>query len=819
MMSLKDDYQVRRPSAPGQMMKTYTWFLPFVCGFVLSAQGPTVTVTVSNAKDLSKGAAGQVQTFLSTSVSPFDGFSTGTVSLLSSQSPQPGPPHLRVQVTKWPTFPMHDPQLDAFMKDVLVFGDHSPELQIGALVGVYNQNNTIDPVGLANFAMACQNLVAYYNSSNFTASDLKHYPITWWGMLNEPAENTTSIDGRNYATIYNAIASAMLEADSTIKFVAGELAYYTNDIYGPAYRFVSQFVGSVTAPVNAFAIHYYPAGCPPATKTYSTAFTDTVIMNEIPMPGKASDIAALYAQLQTNPNLKDVPVWITENNISSEFNTQNVPGCTYYQDPRVQDGFFTAWRPYLYSQFVKAGTSSSQPQLFHHWYFASPNYQDLQFTEVDGANSTPNRPHWVDRYLSDFITPGQPILVSTNSNSDDVEELAVTQTDGSIVVMLVNHAPGGAGSNDFDLGGAPLTVNLKLSGFGPLTSATEWMIDNSTPLIDGPPAQALPPQSQIMIPFQGYGVAFVRLYPNVGTPIVIGTSVTSGNASTQNFAFTFSHSAGYQSLAVVNVLINNVLDGRHACYLAYSLPASTLYLVDDAGDAGGPFAGGVGLGNPGTAIQNSQCSVNLTSAVGSGNRLTLVLAIAFKTAFGGTKIQYLAARDNSGGNTDWQGVGVWQVPPVSAGQITVTSLAPAWTAAPSGTAQTLTAVLTDTKGTVDFGVINVLANKFIDGRQACYIAYVAAANTLYLVDDAGDAGGPFAGGIVLNGGGGNTQNSQCSISGTGSSAVPIGNTLTLTLNLTFKGAFGGNRIVWVAGRDTAGGNNTDWQAMGTQSVQ
>lgn len=310
-----------------------------------------------------------------------------------------------------------------------------------------------------------------------------------------------------------------------------------------------------------------------------------------------------------------------------------------------------------------------------------------------------------------------------------------------------------------------------------------------------------------------------RTVASGGAPSVTSTSPTSGNTAAQSFTFTFSHSAGYQSLSVVNVLINNFLDGRRACFLAYSVPASTLYLVDDAGDAGGPFAGGVVLGNPGTAIQNSQCLVNLTSAAGSGNTLTLVLNIAFKAAFGGNKIQYLAARDSLGGNTDWQGVGVWQAPPGPAGQITVTSLTPARAAAGSGTVQTLSAALTDSKGTGDFGVINVLANRFIDGRQACYLAYAVSSNTLYLVDDAGDAGGPFAGGMVLNGSPGTIQNSQCSISGTGSSAASSGNTLTLTLNVTFNAAFAGNRIVWVAGRDAAGGNNTDWQAMGTATVQ
>jgi len=99
------------------------------------------------------------------------------------------------------------------------------------------------------------------------------------------------------------------------------------------------------------------------------------------------------------------------------------------------------------------------------------------------------------------------------------------------------------------------------------------------------------------------------------------------------------------------------------------------------------------------------------------------------------------------------------------------------------------------------------------------VAYAAASNSLLLADDAGDAGGPFAGGMVLNGSAGTIQNSQCSASGVGSSAVKSGNMQTLTLNVTFKAAFAGNRVVWVAGRDGAGGNNTDWQAIGTTTVQ
>jgi hypothetical protein len=227
----------------------------------------------------------------------------------------------------------------------------------------------------------------------------------------------------------------------------------------------------------------------------------------------------------------------------------------------------------------------------------------------------------------------------------------------------------------------------------------------------------------------------------------------------------------------------------------------------------------VALGNPATVIQNSQCAVSLTSASGSGNNFSLGLNITFKPVFGGNRIQYLAARDTGQGNTDWQAMGVRQVAFTQPGNIAVTGANPQRIAAAAGAAQTLTFSLTDTKGTGDFGVVDVLMNNFLDGHKACYLAYVAPTNTLLLVDDAGDAGGPFAGNMVLNGGAAIIQNSYCMVSGAGSSAVTNGNTLTLTLNVTAKTAFIGNRVIWVAGRDRGDVNNTGWQAMGTWSVQ
>ena len=299
-----------------------------------------------------------------------------------------------------------------------------------------------------------------------------------------------------------------------------------------------------------------------------------------------------------------------------------------------------------------------------------------------------------------------------------------------------------------------------------------------------------------------------------GIPVAVAGSPAFGNGSSQTFSFQFSHPYGWSNLGVVNILINNFLDGRKACYLAYAVTQKTLYLVNDAGDAGGPFAGSVTLPNT-SPIQNSQCAVSLGAATGVGTTLTLTMTITFTPSFGGNRIMYVAARDQAQSNSAWQALGTWQAPGATAGTISAASMNP-----PRGTGSSspFTFTFTDSKGVNDLGVTNILINNFIDGRQACYLAYVAASNALLLVDDAGNAGGPFVG-MVLDGGTGAIQNSQCRVTQGATPVVKNGNTLTLNLNLAFSSGFVGNRIVYVAARDARDGNNTDWQALGSWTVQ
>jgi sugar lactone lactonase YvrE len=309
--------------------------------------------------------------------------------------------------------------------------------------------------------------------------------------------------------------------------------------------------------------------------------------------------------------------------------------------------------------------------------------------------------------------------------------------------------------------------------------------------------------------------SLINALPSV--PVVSGVSPGSGSGMSQTFTFTFSDAAGWQSLGVQDILINSALDGRHACYIAYVPSGATtgsLYLVDDAGDAGGPYTGMV-LPSSQTA-SNSQCTINGTgsSASGSGNTLTLTLAITFSSSFAGNKIFYLASADTGTGNSGWQTPGTWTVPGPPPTGPAVGGVSPARSTTLS---QTYTFTFTDTNGWQDLAVLNILINTAIDGRHACYLAYVpsgANAGSLFLIDDSGDGGGPYTGFVLP--GSGTAQNSQCMVGGAGGSVTATGNTLTLTLPITFTAGFAGNQVFFLAARSNT--VSSDWQAVGSVTV-
>ena len=93
--------------------------------------------------------------------------------------------------------------------------------------------------------------------------------------------------------------------------------------------------------------------------------------------------------------------------------------------------------------------------------------------------------------------------------------------------------------------------------------------------------------------------------------------------------------------------------------LYYNTATDQINLLNDNATAWMPAT----LGSA-TALQNSQCSLNVGTATvsSSGSTLTLNVTVTFKPAFAGAKNVYLHAVDISGSNSGWQQLGGWTIP-------------------------------------------------------------------------------------------------------------------------------------------------------------
>ncbi len=279
-------------------------------------------------------------------------------------------------------------------------------------------------------------------------------------------------------------------------------------------------------------------------------------------------------------------------------------------------------------------------------------------------------------------------------------------------------------------------------------------------------------------------------------PTIAEPNPSSGSGVTRIFTIDVNDEEG--DLDVVNILINSSLDARAACYLAYVRSTNTLYLVPDSGE-------GLLAGN----LSNSQCSIDTryTSLNGHSTGAVLGLLLNFSPSFAGNKVVYLAARDRAGHNTGWLPMGVWNVP---SNAVTVSNAPQVVSLSPgrsTATQTTLELTVSDPDGLADLNVLNLLINNGLDARDACYLAYVYPANTLYLVPDSGE--GLFPAGIA--------ENRQCRVLPPGATATAENGKLKLRVPIEFKAGPLRDRIVYGAVRDLTG-NNSGWQAMGTVTV-
>ena len=212
-------------------------------------------------------------------------------------------------------------------------------------------------------------------------------------------------------------------------------------------------------------------------------------------------------------------------------------------------------------------------------------------------------------------------------------------------------------------------------------------------------------------------------------PTSDSVSPSSGSGASQTFSYVFSDLNGYGDMTSIQIVANETLSAGGSCYLYYAPAANQLYLRNDAssGWLGPQTVGVAGM------LLNTKCGVDLatSSVVGSGNSLTLELAMTFNTS--GDKSQWMLAIDAAGQHLGWVLNGTWTVPGGANLPPTSDSVSPS---SGSGASQTFSYVFSDLNGYGDMTSIQIVANETLSAGGSCYLYYAPAANQLYLRNDA-----------------------------------------------------------------------------------
>jgi uncharacterized protein YuzE len=292
-------------------------------------------------------------------------------------------------------------------------------------------------------------------------------------------------------------------------------------------------------------------------------------------------------------------------------------------------------------------------------------------------------------------------------------------------------------------------------------------------------------------------------------PSAVSVTPSSGVGTAQQFTFVAADPGGAGDLEHVYMLFNQALVSPGGCYVRYDPYSNLLYLLSDNGSAWGTGAA------PGATatLSNSQCTLNLSAATAtaSGTTLTIVLNASFSGSFDGGKQVWLYAVNGLGQNTGWVDVGTWMVGSMAEVAPSVGALSEP--AGDAGTGGQFQFGFSDGNGSGDIAAAYMVFNTTLSAAHACEVEYVAWSGLLYLLaDNAASWAGSVQPGV-----GGTVSNSQCTLTGAGSTVTGSGDNLTVTLNLTFAGGFAGSQQVWGYVQDGFG-EHAGWTRVGTWTV-
>jgi hypothetical protein len=288
-------------------------------------------------------------------------------------------------------------------------------------------------------------------------------------------------------------------------------------------------------------------------------------------------------------------------------------------------------------------------------------------------------------------------------------------------------------------------------------------------------------------------------------PKVNSVAPNSGSGRTPLFVLNASDDNGAADLKTVLFLVNDAINDVNACYLWYTIATNKIHLFRDSDRAWLP----VTLGTQETA-ENNACSIVGTgvSMAVSGNGINVSLAITFKQSYSGAKNLYGYAFDTANLVSGWTLLGTWNPSPAAPTppSITVTPNAG------SGGSATFTVTATDANGSSDIASMQFLVNTSVSDVAGCYLWYAPSANRIHLFRDSDRTWLP-----LQVGSSGTVENAQCILSSSGLTSASSGNSIVLTIPLTFKPGFSGAKTTYAYTYDL-GNLQWGWNPTGTWNI-
>ena len=117
---------------------------------------------------------------------------------------------------------------------------------------------------------------------------------------------------------------------------------------------------------------------------------------------------------------------------------------------------------------------------------------------------------------------------------------------------------------------------------------------------------------------------------------------------------------------------------------------------------------------------------------------------------------------------------------------------------------------TDPNGASDIQVVYLDFGSSLFAPNSCIVGYVPVSNVFYLFsDNNASASGPAAAGSSST-----LSNSQCTVSGSGGTAIMAGNNITIPLSISFASGFAGSKNVYGMVQNFSGAYSA-WSLLGT----